>query len=109
MTLRFIRTSGRSERGLPTQSAMHLTTGIERVEQTQHAGWKIEITHRQVGMLAPRSQYTASIRALGMQQPVLLSGFASHAAALQAGKEWINLRSNASRNAVPAPKRLRRS
>ena len=70
MSLRFVKqgTAGRSERGLPGESALRMTTGIERISEESYQGWQIEITHRQVGVIAPRSQFTASIRLAGMQQ-----------------------------------------
>jgi hypothetical protein len=106
MTLRFTRTTGRTERGLQSEASLHITTGIERLGQVNFQGWQIGITHRQVAIMSPRSQYTASIRAMGMQQPILLSGFATNDAALQAAKDWITLRSDAP-SRIPASKRRR--
>ena len=110
MSLRFVKqgTAGRSERGLPGESALRMTTGIERISEESYQGWQIEITHRQVGVIAPRSQFTASIRLAGMQQPHIFSGFASHSAALEAAKSWIQLRFDSAHRFAPVRKRANR-
>jgi hypothetical protein len=108
MTFRFVRhdAAGRTERGSHI-ALPRMSTGIDRVAAEEHRGWQIEITHRQVGVVMQRHQFTAAIRMPGLQAPQLLSGFTTKDAALKAAKDSINFRIDAAARRIPESQQVR--
>ncbi|HJN11317.1 MAG: hypothetical protein QGH33_14070 [Pirellulaceae bacterium] len=66
-------------------------TGVGNVTAEEYQGWKIELTHRKVGVTIRRDQFVVTMRRTTPAHEEQLTGFATKVAALAAARKRIDL------------------